>query len=209
MSLVSIRPMTPLKTQRGFSLIEVLVALSVIAGALIVVSMAWSTSNLRLKKMKVNHQVAYLLDLKVAELDRRYRNEISLLPEDDEGDFADLDTTYKDYAWKMVSKKFEMPDLGPLLSQQSGGDAQNPMFTMIIQQMTDFFNQSVRELTVTIIYKYKKNTVQYSASTFLIDYSQTLPLPSLGGGGANGGGVTGGGGNDGSGGNNGTTGETN
>lgn len=199
--------MARVKNRKGFSLIEVLVALSVIAGALIVVSMAWSTSNLRLKKMKVNHQVAYLLDLKVAELDRRYRNEISLLPEEDEGDFNDLDTNYKDYAWKMVSKKFEMPDLGPLLSQQSGGDAQNPMFTMIIQQMTDFFNQSVRELTVTIIYKYKKNTVQYSASTFLIDYSQTLPLPSLGGGGGaggvNGGGVTGGGGN------NGTDGETN
>ncbi len=200
------RILTDVKNQKGFSLIEVLVALSVIAGALIVVSMAWSTSNLRLKKMKVNHQVAYLLDLKVAELDRRYRNEISLLPEEDEGDFNDLDTNYKDYAWKMVSKKFEMPDLGPLLSQQSGGDAQNPMFTMIIQQMTEFFNQSVRELTVTIIYKYKKNTVQYSASTFLIDYSQTLPLPSLGGGGGvNGGGVTGGGGSDGTGATNGAT----
>jgi hypothetical protein len=35
---------------------------------------------------------------------------------------------------------------------------------------------------VTIIYKYKKNTVQYSASTFLIDYNQVLPMPSMGGG---------------------------
>ncbi len=186
--------MSLVKNQKGFSLIEVLVALSVIAGSLIVVSMAWSTSNLRLRKMKVNHQVAYLLDLKVAELERRYRNEITLLPEEDEGDFNDLDPVYKDYAWKMVSKKFEMPDLGPLLSQQSG-DTQNPMFTMIIQQMTDFFNQSVRELTVTIMYKFKKNTVQYSASTFLIDYSQTLPLPNMGGGGGTG--LGGGNGNDG------------
>jgi general secretion pathway protein I len=185
--------MNLLKTPKGFSLIEVLVALSVIAGSLIVVSMAWSTSHLRLKRMKVNHQVAYLLDLKVAEIERRYRNEISLLPEEDEGDFTELDTNYKDYAWKMVSKKFEMPDLGPLLSQQSGGDAQNPMFNMIIQQMTEFFNQSVRELTVTVIYTFKKNSVQYSASTFLIDYSQTLPMPSLGGGGAPGGPAAGGG----------------
>ncbi len=190
--------MSRLKTQKGFSLIEVLIALSVIAGSLIVVSMAWSTSNLRLKKMKLNHQVAYLLDLKVAELERRYRNEISLLPEEDSGDFETLDTNYKDYTWSMVSKKFELPDLGPLLAQQ-GGDTQNPMMSMILKQMTEFFNQSVRELTVTVIYTQKKNTVKYSASTFLIDYSQPLPMPSMGGGvpGSAGGGTDpGGGAND-------------
>jgi general secretion pathway protein I len=169
--------------QRGFSLIEVLVALSVIAGSLLVVSMAWSTSHLRLKKMKINNQVAYLLDFKVSELERKYRNEITLLPEEDEGDFVDLGKEYKDYTWKMKSKKFELPDLTPLLSQQK--ENANPMMTMLLDQMTDFFNQSVREMTVTLVYKIKKNTVQYSASTFLIDYNQPLPMPNLGAPGAN------------------------
>ncbi len=167
------------KSQRGFSLIEVLIALSVMAGSLLVVSMAWSTSNLRLKKMKTNYQVAYLMDYKVSELERLYRNELTLLPEEEEGDFADLSTVYKDYTWKLVSKKFELPDLTPLLSQNQ--ETANPMMSMILKQMTEFFNQSVKELTVTIIYKYKKNTVQYSASTFLIDYNQVLPMPSMGG----------------------------
>lgn len=182
--------MKSLSSQRGFSLIEVLVALSVIAGALLVVSMAWSTSHLRMKKMKMNYQVASLMDLKVAELERKYRNEITLLPEEDEGDFNDLSAEYKDYSWKMVSKKFELPDLTPILSQQQKNS--NPMLGMIIEQMSDFFNQSVKELTVTIVYKQKKNTVQFSASTFLIDYSQTLPMPSLGGGGLPGTGGSGG-----------------
>ncbi len=173
--------MKSLSSQRGFSLIEVLVALSVIAGALLVVSMAWSTSHLRMKKMKMNYQVASLLDLKVAELERKYKNEITLLPEEDEGDFNDISTEYKDYTWKMVSKKFELPDLTPILAQQQQNA--NPMLAMVIEQMTDFFNQSVKELTVTVVYKQKKNTVQFSASTFLIDYSQTLPMPSMGGGG--------------------------
>ncbi len=202
--------MIGIKNRRGFSLIEVLVALTLIAGSLIVLSMAWSTSHLRLKKMKMNYQVAYLLDLKVAELERKYRNEISLLPEEDEGDFTDIDANYKDYAWKMVSKKFEMPDLGPLLSQQ-GGDTENPMFSMVLKQMTEFFNQSVRELTVTIIYKVKKNSVQFSASTFMIDYSQSLPMPNLGGGAAGSGGASGTGGGSGTdaAGGGGTGGETN
>jgi general secretion pathway protein I len=152
--------MKSLSSQRGFSLIEVLVALSVIAGALLVVSMAWSTSHLRMKKMKMNYQVASLLDLKVAELERKYKNEITLLPEEDEGDFNDLSPEYKDYTWKMVSKKFELPDLTPILAQQQ--DNANPMLAMVIEQMTDFFNQSVKELTVTVVYKQKKNIVHFS-----------------------------------------------
>lgn len=183
------------KSPRGFSLIEVLLALSILSGALLVVSMAWSTSNLRLKKMKTNYQVAYLLDYKVSELERKYRNEITLLPDEEEGDFSDLSDIYKDYTWKLVSKKFELPDLTPLLSQNQ--ESSNPMMSMVLKQMTEFFNQSVKELTVTIIYKYKKNTVQYSASTFLIDYNQVLPMPNMGGGA---GGIPGAGGANGTGG---------
>lgn len=174
--------MNSFRSQKGFSLIEVMVALSVIAGSLLVVSMAWSTSHLRMKKMKVNNQVAYLLDLKMAEVERKYKNEITLLPEEDEGDFNTLSTDYKDYSWKLVSKKFELPDLTPLLGQDKQNG--NPMMSMILNQMTDFFNQSVRELTVTVTYKFKKNSVQYSASTFLIDYTQVLPLPAVGAPGA-------------------------
>ncbi len=181
----------PRLNHRGFSLLEVLVALTVIAGALLVVSMAWSTSNMRMKKMKINHQVAYLLDLKVAETVRRYRNEISMLPEDDTGDFSALSNDYKEYTWKLHSKKFELPDLAPLLAQQKGPP--NPMLTMVLEQMTDYFNQAVKELTITVSYNLKKTSISYSASTFLVDYNQPLPMPSLGGaGGIPGGGASGG-----------------
>jgi general secretion pathway protein I len=192
-----------LKSQKGFSLFEILIALVILAGVFTVVGMAWSTSQLRLRKMKLNNQVAYLLDYKVADIERQYRDQITLLPEDDAGDFEDMGKDYKAFSWKLKSKKFELPDLTPLLIKDQG--KADPMVTMLLGQMKDFFAQAAKEVTITVVYTYKKQKVEYSATTFLIDFNQQLPIPDLSGlgggqdgggtsGGTTGGGTTGGGG---------------
>jgi general secretion pathway protein I len=185
-----------LKSQKGFSLFEILIALVILAGVFTVVGVAWSTSQLRLRKMKLNHQVAFLLDYKVADVERQYRDQITLLPEDDAGDFEDMGKDFKDFSWKLRSKKFELPDLTPLLIKDQG--KADPMVTMLLGQMKDFFAQAAKEVTVTVVYTYKKKKVEYSATTFLIYFNQQLPIPDLSGigGGGGGGGTTGGGGDN-------------
>jgi prepilin-type N-terminal cleavage/methylation domain-containing protein len=178
---------SPLKNQRGFSLIEVLIALTILVTSLTVVSVAWSTSQMRIRKMKMNHQAAFLLDYKVSDLERQYREQITLLPEDDEGNFEELGAEFKGFSWVLKSKKFELPDLTPIMAQQrDGADA---MLITMMGQLSDYFNKAAKEVTVTVVYRLKKQSVKFSATTFLVDFNQQLPIPNLGGGGGNPGGT--------------------
>lgn len=149
-------------------------------GALIVVSMAWSTSQLRVRKMKFNHQAAFLLDFKVSDLERKYRDQLGQLPEEEEGTFEDLGKEYKAFSWRMKSKKFELPDLTPILAQRKNG-ADALLMTMM-SQLSDYFNEAAKEVTVTVVYTLKKKKVEFSATTFLVDFNRQLPMPNLGGG---------------------------
>lgn len=192
-----------ISNKKGFSLLEVLIALTVMMGAVMVVAMAWSGSQLRIKKMRLNNQAAFLLDYKMSETLLRYKDELTLLPEADEGTFEELGTGYKDFNWSLTSKKFEMPDLTPILLKGQGkaGEGADGMLLMMMGQLTDFFSEAAKEVTVTVVYNFGKKQVKYSASVFMIDFNKQLPLPNLGGGaggtpggGTVGGGLTGGGG---------------
>ncbi len=178
-----------LKSQKGFSLIEVLIALSIMMGSLIVVSMAWSTSQLRIRKMKFNHQAAFLLDYKLADVERFYKDQLARVPDEDSGTFEELGKEYSAFAWKLKSKKFELPDLTPILAQKkNGGDA---LLAAMMSQMSEYFNQAAKEVTVTVTYTLQKKNVNFSATTFIVDFNQQLPLPNMGGGALPGGGADG------------------
>lgn len=174
------------KSQKGFSLIEILIALSILTGALIVVSTAWSTTMLRIRKMKMNHQAAFLLDYKVSDMERQYKDQLTQLPDEKDGTFEELGSEFKNYSWSMKSKKFELPDLTPLLGQQKNRQGTDALLATMMGQLSDYFNQAAKEVTVTVIYTYNKKNVRFAATTFLVDFNQTLPLPSLGGGGPGG-----------------------
>lgn len=167
-----------LRNEKGFSLIEVLIALTIMMGTLTVLAMAWSTSQLRLRKMRLNHQAAFLLDYKVADIEREYKDQFTLLPDEDSGDFTDLGKEYKNFTWTLSSQKFELPDLTPLIIQYGGAQGGDALLITMMNQLGEFFNQAMKEATITIVYKFGKNDVKYSATIFLIDYNQQLPLPT-------------------------------
>lgn len=168
---------------RGFTLLEVLIAMVILAGAILLVSTAWSGNFMRIRKTRLLDNVSTLLNREMAETEAKYKDkQLTEIPETDGGDFG---SDYPNYSWKLESKLLKFPDLtGILVGQQQGADQ---TLISMIKQMTDYMNQVVKEVKVTITVKLHGKSLNYSAVQYFIDY--TKPFTG-GGGGLPAGGVT-------------------
>jgi general secretion pathway protein I len=159
--------------EAGFTLIETLVAMMIMTGAIIVVASAWSGNLMRIGKAQINATTATLLVMKMTEFELKYREKsISEIPDEAEGDFGAQTPLYR---WKMKSAEFKMPDMSATLSAKDGG-ADQLLITMV-KSITEYINQAVKELTVTVIYKNKAGAeLTNSVTTYFVDYSKEIPL---------------------------------
>lgn len=167
-----------MKYQKGFTLIETLVAMLILSTGIILLVNSWSGSFMRLKKTQINNEVTMLIEKKMVEIDLEYRGKsIDSIPEEKEDDFG---SDYPNYRWKMTSKEFEIPDLSPLFTAKDGGADQ--MMITIMKQFSEHLGKSVKEVKLSVFYKYGKKELEYSVTTYYVDYSKELPLPNMGGG---------------------------
>ncbi len=164
------------RREHGFTLIEVLVAMVIMIGGVIVVANAWSGNFSRVKSARINNVAATLLERKMTEIEHEYYEKtVDDVKEEDGGDFGPM---YPGYSWEMKSQPFEMPDLSGALVAQDGG-ADQTLIT-IMKSTAEFFKQSVKEVSVTVKYRSKKgNEIKHTVTTFLVDYTKELPMPGL------------------------------
>lgn len=163
--------------QKGFTLIEVVLALVVMASGLFILTNSWSGTYNRLRKTQTQVQIASLLERKVTEIEREYKNKsLDSIPDEKEDDFG---TEIPEFSWKMKSKKFQMPDLSVILAAQPG--AIDPTTISLAKTYTEFINKSVKEVNISVTYKGTKKPLVASVTIYMIDYNQSLPLPSAGG----------------------------
>jgi len=166
---------------KGFTLLEVMIALVVMSSALILLANSWAGATLRVKKAQSSFEIASLLEAKMAETEIKYRGgSLDEIPEDPQE--FDIDEKYK---WRLSSKKIEFPDITSAFTQ---GGPVNPMIQTLVQQFTETLNKAIREVTVTIILTQDKKTFEHSAVTYFIDYNKVggmgpgVPQAAPGGG---------------------------
>ncbi len=168
-----------MKTQQGFTLIEVLVAMMILVGGIVIVANSWSGNLLKIRKSNLYNNVGVLLERKATELEVKYREKsLTEIPDEETGDIEG----YPQYQWKLKSRKFEMPDISSLLIKEKGGAA-DEMFLSMMKQVNEFLSQSVKEVKISIVYKGggKKKDAEYSVTTYFIDYTKELTgLPGTG-----------------------------
>ncbi|MCS6838006.1 MAG: type II secretion system GspH family protein [Bdellovibrionaceae bacterium] len=147
----------------GFTLLETLIAVVILAGGLYAIGIAWSGALARLNKIKINYEMSRLLEEKMGEIEFEYRNQsIQQIPEELTGDFG---SDMPNYSWRLTSKKMEFPDLSNFFRGQEGEIDQITL--MVAQQIQRILNQSVKEVTVTVISRQSPNLTQSVTTLFV------------------------------------------
>lgn len=161
--------------RQGFTLFEVLIALLIVAGAVLLLANAWSGAAARVIRAQQIFEIANLLERKMTEIERQYRDKPSELPEEMEDDFGEK---FPQYKWKLKSQKLEVPNLKAMLGEQKDGTDTTTEF--IIQQLGESISQAIREVTVTVIWTHPKKPLEYSATTYFVDASKqpTMGAPA-------------------------------
>lgn len=159
----------------GFTLLEVLIAMMILAAGVMLLSQSWSSSYNRLRKTQKNVEIAALLERKLAEIDMKYRGKsIDGIPETDGDEFEG----FPEYSWTLESKEFEMPDLTAVLIGREGGVDQ--MMMTLMKQFSEHLSKSIKEVKVTVIHKIKEKEFSYSATLLFVDFDKQIPLPGGG-----------------------------
>lgn len=165
---------------QAFTLIEVVLAMMVMASGLFILTNSWSGTYGRLRKTQIQVEIAALLERKVVELEREFKGKsLDSIPDEKEDDFG---SELPNYSWKMAAKKLEIPDLSASLVSREGGANQDLL--SIMKLFTEHLSKSIKEVKVTVTYKNKKKPLDASVTFYVIDYDRQLPLPGAGGGGA-------------------------
>jgi general secretion pathway protein I len=164
--------------QKGFTLIEVMISLAILAGGIILLASSWSGNLMRIRKSNMYSSVATLLERKMIELDAEYKDKpVTEVPKTRSGDFGSELPLYR---WEMKSRELKFPDLSAVMVGKDGG-ADETMI-MMIRQVTDQLSKAIKEIKVTVFVKTPKKEMEFSATQYLIDYDQGMTgLPGAGG----------------------------
>ena len=137
------------RNDKGFTLIEVLVALSILAGGIVMLTLSWSGNFMRIRKTTMLSDVSTLLERKMVETEAKYKTkQLAEIPDEEEGDFG---SEHPQYKWKMKSKDLKLPDLSPLLIGQEDG-ADETLLSMI-KQVSESLSKAIKEVRITIYVK--------------------------------------------------------
>ncbi len=161
-------------------MIEVIMAIIVISSGLFILVNSWSGTYSRLRKTQIQVQLAGLLERKVAEIEREYKNK-SLDSVDEEKSDSFGGEVPASYSWKMTSRKLKIPDLSPLLSAQDGGA--NPQLITVMKIFTDHLSKSIKEVKISVINTELGKPLVADVTIYLIDYDKQISFGGLGGGG--------------------------
>ncbi|MCO5113885.1 MAG: type II secretion system GspH family protein [Bdellovibrionaceae bacterium] len=165
----------------GFTLVEVLIAVAILATLSALIASSWSGNVRRYQKSKIKEEVVQLLQLKMLEVEARYGQDVPSLPIEQLQSGTFEGSRYEDYRWEWEAKNIELPDLTSIVNT----DGEDQMLVAVMSQFRDYLVASIKEVKVTVIYqKGNMEPLNFDIATYFVDYDRnlTMGLPGTGGG---------------------------
>lgn len=154
-------------TEAGFTLLEVIIAMAIMAiafAAILAVEGGSINASVRAKQMNI---VAMLARNQM--VDTEYKIEGKTFDEVQKEEEGKFDEPYQDYRWKRVIKEIQFPKISTGSEKSQSDSGQSEMAGMITKLMTSFLSKAIREVSVTIFWKYGKTEQSYALSTYWVD----------------------------------------
>ena len=162
--------------KQGFTLLEVLMALVILAGATMIISRIWHGNRQRVGKIHNYHKVTHLMEQKITELEFEWRKKnFDSIPKTAKGAFEGE----KHFSWSVTTQPLTLPDPQTLLGFT--GQAQG-MVMQVAKITSQFLSEAVLEAKLTIHYKKGLRKSAYSLTTYIVDHNKEIQvnLPSGG-----------------------------
>lgn len=162
----------------GFTLLEVVIAMAIMAlafGAILAVEGSSINASARAKQMNI---VAMLAKNQMIETE--YKIEGKTFDEVKKEDQGTFEEPYQDFKWKTVVKELKFPNIGSggagkgAASSAAGGSDQTA--ELVTKLMTNFLTKSIREVTVTILWKRGSGEQTFSLATYWVDLNHAFEL---------------------------------
>ena len=152
----------------GFTLLETLAAVLLLAGLAALVSQISYGNFQRIKKSRRINRAAFLLEQKMSELEAEYKNSgnIAALPSEAEGEFEDE----KEFSWSYKTRPLELPGALAMLALQ--GIPQSDINIRLAGMMKDIARQIVLELELKATWKKGGRQADYSLVSYFVDYGK-------------------------------------
>ncbi len=162
-----------IKKKTGFTLIETLVALIILAGSTIIISRIWSGNKQRVGKIGDHHKIVQLMERKMTELEFDWRKKnFNSIPKEVKGDFKEE----KYFSWSVKTQALTLPDPQIFLALLGQGEG---MAVQVAQITTQFLSQAVMEAKLTIHYKKGLLKSAYSLTTYIVDHNKEIQISGL------------------------------
>ena len=154
----------------GFTLIEIVIALAILAGATIIISRIWSGNRQRVHKISDYHKIVQLMEQKINELEFEWRvKNFQSIPREQKGDFPEEEN----FSWSVKTQPLSLPDPQLLLNSIK----QNQDMVLKVAKTTNqLLSQAVLEAKLTIHYKKGLFKSKYSLTTYIIDHKREIQL---------------------------------
>lgn len=134
---------------RGFTLLEIMIALVILAGSILALLSAQGGSFMASERAERLTTATFLARQKMSEMQMETEKDLARnkFPQDDTEEKGDFDEPFDDYRWKYTVTKVEIP-----LQEAESEEGANAIVLSYVRSIMEQISEGVREIKLTVFW---------------------------------------------------------